>query len=1199
MNENTIYVDITVRDKGTAAAVKKLGTDLEETGKKGTKAMNDVGKSTEFSMTKFKDMIITVGIYTVAFQALNGAVAGVAGTFKRGLTSIEDFNLTVAASAAYITSFSKQAAEGDLAGGFRSANEYAGALATKLESIDSLTIASGKDLQTMSESFIQHGVLLDVNNQKQVEGFTNIATALALVTAGQNKDIQMRQEINALMMGQIRATDRLPKLLQAIDPLLEQHLKQWKEEGTIIENVGRLLQGFAASTGNLGDLWTTVGSTMETIHNRILRGAMKPIFEDLIGMAKEWNASLQDAEGNLTPLAQKIQQDINDAYRTGKELIKEYGGEVGTMVGVLTAAKVAQYLFNAAVRANPYVVAAGAIAFLNEQLKAYDMNIGSLPAKYNAMTASIENVVDVMRGLKDPETGKALSEQEQNLRKIAELRNTITSEKTFYSKDEPARIASINEEIRKLEQANKDLNTVESESIELRRKSNSEASVSVVALTNSTAAFKDSWETKRDLTLSMSKEILDAEVKQYAEQDAAAKKAYEESKKIVHLKATDAFDGLEIQKKVLHESLKEEEDAYKKVEALLKAKEADTEQAYNKMAGLIKSSKKTEVEVWQDAIDTELDEFERLSDGSEKYTDAIAEYREIKNKELLDRIKRNEKESLTEMGRMWLDFGHDVHNNFESVLASGLKREFDSIGDAAKELTDRMYSDFLDLIAKLIVAWAEAQIFGTTTGISMGGGSSTGGLVNTGLGWLWNAASGGESAWSSTGTYATEADYFGNGAGAQASGGSGGGTGGVVGGLATSVAMSYLKEKAMEYAIKPAYNAAVEYFASTSTEKIAEVAAEKAAEEAAQMAATKAGETAATTAGSTALSGSVASAIPVIGWMCTAMSTLWNIWGGGKDTTSMETRLNMTGQDTAGLAESTGIIDGGGMQAATESFRVLDEQIGRFSQVSIDSASNLTVLGLEIREVGERGQEMTTGMAYTVETFNAATGTWENTRVNFDAMIAQMEDLAPATEAEVDAAAAQVAAMNNVSALTDELTFAYVQAQLGTDAFAQSVALAGGAFQNAAGSVISAAEMLNGISIGIDMSGYQSADYSAEGHNFANNPDAISTAATDATYYELNGHADGGVIDRLLVPSGDDGIFAAKLGEGVVDADTMKILSSSIRSGKFSESGNSSKDIAELKEVLISLGMTITDHLRKSEKIMAGWDRIGLPAARA
>jgi len=317
-NSSTINVDIVVNDKRAVAAVRTFGKEVATAGNTGAKSMTSLQTKSQSAGVTLGSLIQPAAFAATAFFGIQAAAQAIFDTFSRGLSTIEEFNLSVASSSAFIATFSDRTKSGDLAGGFQEANIYAQALNEKLEKVDSLTIASGKDLRVMSETMLQNGVILDINNQKQITGFTNIATALALVTQGQNKDIQMRQEINALLQGQVHATDRLPKLLEAVDPHLQEHLKLWKAEGTLIENVGGLLKGFSADTGELDNSWATVGSTMETIHDRILRGMFQPAYDDLIRLAQEYNTTLADANGELSPLSIGLTEMFNDGYEAGK-----------------------------------------------------------------------------------------------------------------------------------------------------------------------------------------------------------------------------------------------------------------------------------------------------------------------------------------------------------------------------------------------------------------------------------------------------------------------------------------------------------------------------------------------------------------------------------------------------------------------------------------------------------------------------------------------------------------------------------------------------------------------------------------------------------------------------------------------------------------------------------------------------------------
>lgn len=288
---------------------------------KATASLKKAGKATESTGQKMATMVATVATYSIGFAAFSASVSAIAKEFRLGFSAIEEFNQTVATSAAYMTTFSVKAEQGDLGTAYKEAYAYAKVLAEKLEMIDAKTIASGKNLQDMSEAFLRNRVQLDAYNEEQMEGFTSLATALALITKGApDATKQIYQEIDAMMRGEAKNTDKLAKFFLAKDKNFKNNIKKWREEGTVIENLGKMTKAFNADVGTLDDLWVTVGSTMETINKRILRGGFITAYNDLIKLAKEFNKSLQDSDGNLTPLAVMIQKTVDGAYTSYKKL---------------------------------------------------------------------------------------------------------------------------------------------------------------------------------------------------------------------------------------------------------------------------------------------------------------------------------------------------------------------------------------------------------------------------------------------------------------------------------------------------------------------------------------------------------------------------------------------------------------------------------------------------------------------------------------------------------------------------------------------------------------------------------------------------------------------------------------------------------------------------------------------------------------
>lgn len=320
-DNRNVFVTMTLRDQMTGKA-KKIEGSLASV----RKSLDQVAGSGKRTETSFLTLTGNVLKAAPAFAVATAAITSVYQAMRLlreevvlGLKAVEDYNIRVASMTGFLTQFSDRTARGDLAGGFREANRYAELLVERLEILDARTIASGKELTIIAETFIKNRQVLDVTNKEQEQAFLNIVNATKLLTQGQNQQIQLRQEINALVKGEVRPTNMLVKLLQAQNPKIQENLRLWAKQGTVIQNVGNMLQGMEASTVLLEATWSAIGSTMATIHEKVLRGGFAPVYKDLLGWAQEINAVFLDQNGNLTKQSLIIQQKIG----TGWEAIKE------------------------------------------------------------------------------------------------------------------------------------------------------------------------------------------------------------------------------------------------------------------------------------------------------------------------------------------------------------------------------------------------------------------------------------------------------------------------------------------------------------------------------------------------------------------------------------------------------------------------------------------------------------------------------------------------------------------------------------------------------------------------------------------------------------------------------------------------------------------------------------------------------------
>lgn len=274
--------------------------------------------------------------FTAISYAAKQAYGMIESAIRPAYDAVEDFNGNVFKMAAMITNMAVPS--GDLAADYQKAKDYAEALSLKLEDIDAKTVASAAELRTMTEEMMKQGTLLDINNQKQIEGFTNIANAAAVIAQGYGaKEIQIRQEIRSLLQGEVKATNQLAQQLDAmLGGTLKKQVELWKQEETIIENIGSLLRGYAAASTDIEGTWAAIGSTMETISNRILRNGFSPIYKDINQSLLRMNEWFKEHSNILSGKILFAARSLQGVFQTVWNLIKPFGPTLGVAAGVVS-----------------------------------------------------------------------------------------------------------------------------------------------------------------------------------------------------------------------------------------------------------------------------------------------------------------------------------------------------------------------------------------------------------------------------------------------------------------------------------------------------------------------------------------------------------------------------------------------------------------------------------------------------------------------------------------------------------------------------------------------------------------------------------------------------------------------------------------------------------------------------------------------
>jgi hypothetical protein len=247
-----------------------------------------------------------------AYYVISAGVSAFGSALSSTMTIIDTYNLSVTKMAALMTGMM----EGNtlsLADKYRQARAYAGELNVMIEQIDKNTLLTASDLRLVTEEMMKQGVLVDTTSQKQVEAFTQISNALAVISAGApQKEIQLRQEIRALIQGQTRDTDQLAKMLDAqLNGKLKEEIALHKKNGDVVEWLGRQLEGFAAAQKDINGSWEAAKTTLQTVGEQIIRGSMGDAYREIIGYAQK-----------LADWAQRHKEQIQEILSAGWDLIK-------------------------------------------------------------------------------------------------------------------------------------------------------------------------------------------------------------------------------------------------------------------------------------------------------------------------------------------------------------------------------------------------------------------------------------------------------------------------------------------------------------------------------------------------------------------------------------------------------------------------------------------------------------------------------------------------------------------------------------------------------------------------------------------------------------------------------------------------------------------------------------------------------------
>jgi len=301
------WQEIQTAHAAMTAKVAALDAGLKPQGIKSvTEHLNNMGSAVERLTPRFVGLVGTLAAFYVGSKLWDG--------FKFGIQAVDDFQQSVVKTAAMITSLQGGS---DLAGNYQRAKQYAEGLNEALMQVDSRTNLNLTSLQSITEEMVKQGVVLDYTNEDQIEGFTRLANAVAVYSRNGADEKQLRQEVSALLKGQVDQNSQLSSMLQrTVDGPLKQQVEKWKDSGTLVKELGDRLGGFGPASDDLATSWSSVKSSLETSMNLVMRAGFTEIVKDVAG----WLGTINEY---LKSHREEIGEKIRGAWETAKSLMQD------------------------------------------------------------------------------------------------------------------------------------------------------------------------------------------------------------------------------------------------------------------------------------------------------------------------------------------------------------------------------------------------------------------------------------------------------------------------------------------------------------------------------------------------------------------------------------------------------------------------------------------------------------------------------------------------------------------------------------------------------------------------------------------------------------------------------------------------------------------------------------------------------------
>lgn len=246
-------------------------------------------KSTGAIRKQSQPVTLLVAKFALMAFAVQTLANIVNSTFGAILQQIDEFRVAAIGTAAAISGVAQggQGTSGEI---FNQNLDAALATFEELEIVAARFFSTGQELQLAFNTLAQRGVVV---RQEEFETLGKITDQIKLLTGGQNTQIQIQQELRAILDGNVRTTTAFGKALQARGVDVGQLSKEVKATGSL-KPFEPFLEGLSAAGPAIRRTLSSVTATFSSLFNILTRNIFQDTFDGVVSQITAINNLIID-----------------------------------------------------------------------------------------------------------------------------------------------------------------------------------------------------------------------------------------------------------------------------------------------------------------------------------------------------------------------------------------------------------------------------------------------------------------------------------------------------------------------------------------------------------------------------------------------------------------------------------------------------------------------------------------------------------------------------------------------------------------------------------------------------------------------------------------------------------------------------------------------------------------------------------------